>query len=245
MSKVWICREKTAEVPFWVEEQKINLYSLEELCYYLYQNVEVLEEDFFEERLLAWLERELKLTGLCERLREGMSQGKNGFWCMEMLLWESGYYTRTELEELEKTISLMVQAKPEERGKMRADKLLLDGKYKGAVREYQHLLQQGLSDRSVESKVWHNMGTAYAGQFLFRRAAECYEKAYTMGRREESRMQYLTACAFAEGELPENTEMAKKNQELQQLKEQAGIVAYEEEIYQRLEHLAQEYMRNE
>lgn len=141
MSKVWICREKTAEVPFWVEEQKINLYSLEELCYYLYQNVEVLEEDFFEERLLAWLERELKLTGLCERLREGMSKGKNGFWCMEMLLWESGYYTRTELEELEKTISLMVQAKPEERGKMRADKLLLDGKYKGAVREYQHLLQ--------------------------------------------------------------------------------------------------------
>lgn len=245
MSKVWICQNKTADIPFLVEEQRVNLYSLEELCYYLYHNIDVIEESFLDERLFVWLEQELNLKALCEKLRKGIAQGQNGFWCMEVLLWESGYYTKKELEAVQETVSRMVQAKPEERGKLRADRMLLDGKYKRAVRAYQQLLLQEVPDRLLESRIWHNMGTAYARQFLFERAAECYERAYTMGRMEESRQQYLMACACAEKENPPENTVTSENKELRQVKEQEGILRYEEEMYQRLEQLTEEYMRSE
>lgn len=244
MSKIWICQNKTADIPFFLEEKKLNLYSLEELCYYLYVNAEALEEQFFDERLFVWLEKELELIELCKELREGMAQGKDSFWCMEKLLWESGYYTKEEVKKVEESVRRIIQAKPEERKKLRADKMLLEGKCKSAVREYQQLLQQEDIDKLLESKIWHNMGTAYARQFLFARAAECYEKAYTLGRMEESRQQYLIACAWAEGEKTEEVGI-QEDTGLQQIREQEGFVRYETEVYQRLEQLAKDYVRSE
>lgn len=245
MSKVWICQSKTAGIPFYLSEQNINLYSFEELCYYLYKNAEVIEEQFFDEKLLDWLERELGLTELCDKLRGGIEQGKRGYWCMEMILWESGYYSKDELEKVSETVSEIVQAKPEERKKLRADRMLQERRYKGALREYQQLLLQENPDKYLVSRIWHNMGTAYAGQFLFERAAECYEKAYTIGHVEESRQQYLMACSCVDGQNPEESTVLSENQRLQQVKEQEGLLRYEEEVYRKLEQLVAEYMRSE
>lgn len=76
MSKIWICQSKTADIPFVLEEQNIKLYSFEELCCYLYQSTENIEESFFDERLLTWLEKELYMTRLCTQLRQGLEEGK-------------------------------------------------------------------------------------------------------------------------------------------------------------------------
>lgn len=244
MSRIWICQGKTAEVPFLVEKENINLYSQEELCYYLYQNAEVIEEAFFEERLFRWLEKEIGQKELADRMRSGIAQGKNGYWCMEVILWESGYYTKTEIEQIRETLYRILKANPGERKKMLADRMLAGKKYKNAVQEYQQLLLEELSDRELESRVWHNLGTAYAGQFLFERAAECYEKAYNMGHREESRRQYLAACACTEGAFLEE-DVLSENEWLHQVKEKEGFIHYEAQVYQRLEHLVEEYMRSE
>lgn len=245
MNKVWICQSKIAGIPLYLPEQRVNLYSLEELCYYLCQDAEVIEEQFFDEKLVLWLERELELTELCERLREGIAQGKRGFWCMEVILWESGYYTKEEIEKVMETVSRIVQAKPEERKKLRADRMLQEGRYKVALQEYQQLVLKDNPDKLLASHIWHNMGTAYARQFLFERAAECYEKAYTMGRMEESRQQYLVARACAERQNLEEGENITEGKDLQKVKEQEGILRYEEEVYRKLEKLVEEYMRSE
>ena len=245
MGKIWICCGKTAGIPFFLEEQSLHLYSLEELCYYLYQNAEVIEESFFDEKLLEWLESELELTGLCEKLREGMAQEKSGFWCMGVILWESGYYTRQEVEKVRRMAEQMKQAKPEERKKLRADRMLGEKKYKRAVREYQQLLLQENPDRVLESRIWHNLGTAYARQFLFARASECYEKAYTMGHMEESRQQYLFASACAEDGKIGDAGTIPEDKSLQKIKSEQGLVRYEEELYQRMKQLAEEYIKSE
>ena len=244
MSKVWICQNKTAGIPLYLTQQQINVYSLEELCYYLYQNAEVIEETFFDEKLLLWLEKELGLASLCEKLRTGLAQGKDGFWCMLVLLWESGYYTREELERIETIITQIVQAKPEERKKLQADRMLQEGRYKGAMWEYLQLLNLS-TDKMFESKIWHNMGTAYAKQFLFQRAAQCYKKAYELGDNEESRQQYLLATAYAEGQKLEENRVPFREEQLRQVREQEDIWRYEKEVYLRLEQLVEEYMRSE
>lgn len=234
MSKIWICQKKTASIPLYLMQQQINLYSLEELCYYLYQNVEVIEETFFDEKLILWLEKELELTSLCEKLRKGLAQGKAGFWCMLVILWESGYYTREELKKAETIITQIVQANPEERKKLQADRMLQEGRYKGALREYVQLIPMS-TDKMFESKIWHNMGTAYARQFLFAQAAECYKKAYELGDEEESRQQYLLAAAYGEGQKLEENRVSFQEEQQQPVKE----------VYEKLEQLVEEYMRSE
>lgn len=243
MSRIWICQGKTAEIPFLVEKQNINLYSLEELCYYLYQNAEVIEEAFFEERLFQWLEKELEQKELADRVRTGVLQGKSGYWCMEVILWESGCYTKAEVKKIRETLLRVQQADPIERKKLLADRMLSGKKYKSAAREYQQLLLE-MTDGELKGRIWHNLGTAYAGQFLFARAAECYEKAYKLGHLEESSRQYLAARACAEGELQEEYAMAEDTR-LHQLRETEGFLPYETEVYQALEQLAEEYMRSE
>ena len=240
MSKVWICQGTTADIPFFLEDLKVNLYSFEELCYYLYQNIEILEGTFFDEKLLLWIEEELALTELCEELRNGIQQGKNSFWCLKKLLWESGYYTKKELEHIEKNVMQVERVGPEERGRLKADKMLRNGKYKSAIWEYRKLLKQEQMESMLESKIWHNMGTAYAGLFLFARAEECYEKAYTMGRMEESRQQYLLARAWVEGQRPEEMTVIAEDNRLRHIRETKGWGTY-----QKLEQLAEEYMRSE
>ena len=94
MSRVWICEEVTAEHPLFLEEERLNLYSFEELCCYLYQNTGVLEESFFHEKLCLWLEQEVGRQELSEKLRQGIGQERSGCWCMEQILKDGGFYLR-------------------------------------------------------------------------------------------------------------------------------------------------------
>ena len=45
MSRVWLCQDPLAEQPY-IVNKNISLYSFEELCYYLFQNAESVEESF-------------------------------------------------------------------------------------------------------------------------------------------------------------------------------------------------------
>ena len=45
MSELWICREQTAGRPFYLETADMELWTIEELCFYLYQNMEHLDEE--------------------------------------------------------------------------------------------------------------------------------------------------------------------------------------------------------
>lgn len=248
MSRIWICQGKTAENPFFLEDQKVNLYSLEELCYYLYQNAELEQEALFEERLFEWLERELQLTELGSQLREGKAQEQSSFWFLGKILWKSGCYTQEELREVLKMAEQAEDAPPLERCKIRADKLLRNRKYKSALQEYQWVLKQAEQEEAgqmLAGRIWHNMGTAYAGQFLFAQAAECYKKAYEITGLKQSRQEYLLARDCAEGNIPQNGTEDSWLETLQQKKVRGDRNGYEETVYRKIEELAKEYMRNE
>lgn len=248
MSKAWICREKAAEIPFFLEDQKVNLFSLEELCYYLYQNVELVQDSLFDERLFEWIEGELQMEELGSRLREGRAQEQSSFWFLGKILWESGFYTREELQEIIKTAEQAEDAPPLERCKIRADKLLRNHKYKSSLQEYQWILnqiKQEDTDKLMEGRIWHNMGTAYAGQFLFAEAAECYKRAYEIAGLDQSRQEYLLAKDWAEGNIPNSCFEDSWKETLRQKKASGDRIGYEEAVYRKIEELAKEYVRSE
>ena len=60
MGELFICNEPIAALPYYIEGISWNVYSLEELCYYLENNTYLLENDFMNEELCTWIGKELK-----------------------------------------------------------------------------------------------------------------------------------------------------------------------------------------
>ena len=202
MSELWICREQTAKKPFRPELTGVDIRTMEELCFYLYQNAEHLDEDVMNEVLLAWLGRELGLRELASRLGQELRQGRDELWCVWFLLKESGMYADTELTEI-RSLCFALENKDEfERGKLKADRLLLNKKYLRSIREYQRLIEMAGNScrRDLEGDIWHNLGVAHAGLFLFPEAAEYFLKAYKKNLRRESLEAYEDALDMTEAE---------------------------------------------
>ena len=49
MSTVILCNGNYAETPYFIAQEELRLYSVEELCYYLYKNAFLLQDDFFDD----------------------------------------------------------------------------------------------------------------------------------------------------------------------------------------------------
>ena len=64
MSDYILCQVKRASLPFYVENISKNIYSIEELCYYFYKNIYLIDESIINERLCNWLKDELGLSKL-------------------------------------------------------------------------------------------------------------------------------------------------------------------------------------
>ena len=59
-----LCQTKTADSPYFIENISTNIYTLEELCYYLFHNLYLIDDTVMNERLCLWLQDELNLPGL-------------------------------------------------------------------------------------------------------------------------------------------------------------------------------------
>lgn len=181
MGTVKICAHELAKTPYYVEATGMPLYSLEELAYYLYENIYLIDEGMMEDRLYSWLEKELELNTLAEKLRSATGSGIHVYNQVMTILQASDYYSAKELNALSEKIKTISGMQTQERMKHKADKLLRNESYWAAIAEYERILSiRQNSKLSVEfyADVWNNLACCYAGLFLFEKSASCFENAY-------------------------------------------------------------------
>lgn len=181
MGTVKICAHEMAKTPYFVEAAGIHLYSVEELAYYLYENIYLVDDLMMEEKLYSWIEMELGMRTLAEKLRGGNGTGHHVYNQVMVILKHSGYYSEKEFNELSEKIKEISSLQTQERMKYKADELAQNENYWAAILEYERLLSIRQNSRlTVEfyAKVWNNLGGCYARLFLFEKAAVCYENAY-------------------------------------------------------------------
>lgn len=207
MGAVKICVHRTAETPFYVKSMGVRLYSIEELAYFLYENIYLIDEQLVDEKLYLWLETELGLEMLAEKLRNGKTSGNHVYNQVMSILQASEYYSEEELSKLSEKIREISGLQTQERMKAKADVLSGNGNYWSAVLEYEKLLSIRQSSRlSVEfyAKVWNNLAGCYTRLFLFEKAAGCFENAYQFQKLEAYREKAWYARKLAErGKEPE------------------------------------------
>ena len=52
MSSLILCRTKEAVRPYHIRDMGVRIYTLEELCYLVYNNIYVISKDFFSDSLI-------------------------------------------------------------------------------------------------------------------------------------------------------------------------------------------------
>ena len=69
-----LCQGDLAKEPYIIPISEVPVYSLEELCYYMYHNIYTVTEEFFDENLVHWLKGQVHLRTLA------MKMEKLNFW---------------------------------------------------------------------------------------------------------------------------------------------------------------------
>lgn len=244
MSELWICSGQTAQKPFRLEPSGAEISTVEELCFYLYQNINHLEEEILDESLLSWLDQELQWTKLADSLRRELRQGRDVLYCIWLLLREVGMYSGEELSEIREICFAMDQKDEFECRKLKADRLFHRQKYRRCIGEYRRLLesedekQPGQQhDPKLMGDILHNLGSAYAGLFLYQEAAECFQKAYEKNGRQESLQAYEDAVCLKDQEFRLPAEETESDSGTQPESEN-------QDLEKRVQELKEEYRRN-
>lgn len=194
MSKMILCTGAYAQTPYFMEKIGKNIYSIEELCYSIVQSAFLLDIDSFDEALVDWIGRELKLEKLSDELRTMLARKVSAAAFAGTILEYVRYNTHEEIEKTEEVLKANGNMNVVDKRMARADYLLQNKKYGLAIREYNYLLEHVSEiDAHLRAVIEQNAGIIYANMFAFTKAAEMFMAAYQDDHQEESYIAYLAA----------------------------------------------------
>ncbi|MBQ1194406.1 MAG: tetratricopeptide repeat protein [Lachnospiraceae bacterium] len=181
-----LCTKK-AKNPYKLPETDINIYCIEELCYYIYNNTYMITTDFFTRELIDFLENELGLLSLGQKLKRGIDYNEHFVDLVMHIMNSCNYYNADEKSEFAKNMEQISNKSPAGRVKARADMLLSNKKYSSAIAAYLLILEKKdiSKDEDYCSNIMNNIGIAYANMFEYEEAAGWFEKAYKMLKKED------------------------------------------------------------
>ncbi len=229
MSKMILCTGAYAETPYFMEKIGKNIYSIEELCYSIVQSAFLLDIDAFDDNLVDWIGRELKLEKLSDELRTMLSRRVSAAAFAGTILEYVRYNTPEEIEKTEEILKANSNMNVVDKRMARADYLLQNKKFELAIREYNYLLEHVPEiDTHLRAVIEQNTGIIYANMFAFGKAADMFFAAYEDDHQEESYLAYLAANRMQMSEqeylefISNNPDATQMSLKLEQRLDEAG-----------------------
>lgn len=213
MSGYILCQTKKAQRPYFIENISMNIYSIEELCYYLYHNLYLADHTVFNEELCSWLRDELGLEHLSVKLRQNLERNADVEEMIYPLFKEINYLTYEEMKGFNSRLAALGNERLAARMKRKGDALTENRMYVNAIQVYQKLLDRDdLNEqrKGFEASVLYNLGCAYSYLFQMEKAEECYLESYT----KEHSPKALQAYLFARKSIHKDTDYEKVMGEL-------------------------------
>lgn len=191
-----LTEERQNTVPYHFGLSGIRIYRLEELCYYIYHHVYAVSEETFGEDLIYWIDKNLEERILVKRLREAKKNHRTLKELVRIVLLYADYYSKEEINLLQKTIEEIEMQNPVETKKVEADNYLRYGKVLEALETYKKVdlmmeTNEDMVTKEFRGNVYHNMGIAFARLANREAALECLKKAYALNGSTVSRDTWL------------------------------------------------------
>lgn len=191
-----LCTEKKAEHPFFIESIGVRIYTIEELCWFLHNNLYLIDRSVTSAALAAWIRDELGMKTLARKLMDAVERpDRDASYFIVPIFQEIGYLSPEEMRRLREELT-RVQIQPEDqRAKIRADYLVSGGRSAAAITAYRKILDkkaEGNLGTSFYASVWNNLGCAYAQQFRFRDAADAFLTGWKLVQTRELMRKYVS-----------------------------------------------------
>lgn len=193
MGKVILCEARQAVVPYTFVNTKVEVYSYEELCFYIYNNAVLLNPEQFQGRLVQWIKTELGMEGLAGKLMELLAGGNSFIEILVAILSAGSYYETAEIRQFIDKQELVTLLPAEEKTKLRADSFLMYKRVLKAISLYDGILRQEetIEDKKFLGDVYHNKGVALAKNMELAKAKLCFLEAYERNKKKPSLEAYI------------------------------------------------------
>lgn len=177
MGNLIFCEKPNTLRPYYVENLGVNLYSGEELCYYIYNNLMLIDVSFFDERLYQFISS----IGY-EELSSELQNSRDSYDYKNLLLLilkTIRYYSDDEIARFKQEIDRITSVGASKVLKEKADHLFESNRMYEAIKMYEKVLStKGVSAEDVKADVYRSLGNAHARLFSYNHAIEYYLKAY-------------------------------------------------------------------
>ena len=154
MSGYNLCQVKRAKLPYYIENISTNIYSIEELCFYFYHNIYLLDSTILNEELCFWIRDQLGLKKLADNLYKHLDDDnmKVGDFILPVFK-EINYLSLEEFRKLNQQIQQLAKEPEVLRQKRKGDYLMEHGKYVNAIKVYQKALRQETEDEAAVTDI--------------------------------------------------------------------------------------------
>ena len=196
MGSLILCHDRHAAHPYEITRIHSRIFTIEELCYYLCNNLYLIDYTIMNEQLCGWLDEELGMDRLASELRDVLRLHGSVERFVLTILKESKIYREPEMIRIQNVLEHLKNQKDIERQKYKGDNLLESGEVEEAILVYQGILSQEKDD-TVDDKfygrIYAGLGAAYGRLFLYQEAARMYDRAYQICQDKRFIKPYLYA----------------------------------------------------
>lgn len=198
MGKLILCSGIRTEIPYVFTASGSRIYSIEELCHYIYHHIYFIDEAMiYNDSLFEWMDKELKLKERADKLRYLKEKKADLKSMITVILCSADYYTETEIKGILKILDDIIKLTPIKRRSLRAATYLNLLQYAEAAKEYETILNSiEASDLSPKDygDILHNLAVAKVHTVGLMEAMHIFLEAYVRNQNVESLKQYLYAC---------------------------------------------------
>ena len=165
MGSLILCHSKRAKRPYEISRVHMRIYTIEELCYYLCNNLYLIDYTIMNRRLCDWLEDELGLAKMAEDLRRDLEQLKN-----QRDVERAKYKADSLMKSGEYESAILVYQS------------ILSQDWDESV------------NKKFYGKIYGCLGSAYGYLFLYKEAALMFKEAYSICEEEDMLKAYIYCC---------------------------------------------------
>ncbi|MFI3212005.1 MAG: hypothetical protein R3Y24_01550 [Eubacteriales bacterium] len=194
MGQVLLCVGQYAKNPYRFEQLGISIYSIEELCYFLYENSHLLDESIIDKELMEWIQEECELPTLAKDLQNTKYFASGLYRFLKKVFEYTGFYDEQVLSQVGDILQKNSKSSIYEKRIAQLEFMLQRKQYPLAISGYEKLLLKS-NELSKEELgiIYHNYGVCKARIFRYKRAADAFYKAYEIKGSIESYEMYLSA----------------------------------------------------
>lgn len=210
MGKFILCTGPLAKCPYHFSLTNTNIYSLEELGYYLYHNIYTISLKDFGQDFFDWVQNDLKREDLVEKWTDILAKSQDIKDIVISILCSTDYFSKLEVESMVKTIDMINGLSPIGKKKIKADNFLRYKDYENAAREYEEIIYQDAADEFSAyefGNMLHNLAVAHVHLKSLERAEKEFKEAYSLNKKEESLKEYLFLLKLQRKEEEYNSEI--------------------------------------